>query len=164
MDLFDIKFSNKDFKELQFLKSLNILEADEFKNDRSIKGRLKKYIYAITGLYLENLRRSYNISIQSISNNIQMQINSEINQLNAKNRERMIFIYYNIFKTLEYQVANLGVDIRALRRLIESSQPQQQPELAALDEKLEALLGDIDNIDRIMGLNISNKYYVAKRK
>ncbi|MBM3700850.1 MAG: glycosyltransferase family 4 protein, partial [Actinobacteria bacterium] len=32
MDLFDIKFSNKDFKELQFLKSLNILEADEFKN------------------------------------------------------------------------------------------------------------------------------------
>ena len=164
MDLFEIKFSGKDFKELQFLKSLNILESDEFKNDRSIKGRLKKYIYAITGLYLENLRRNYNISIHSISNNIHMQINREINELNAKNRERMIFIYYNIFKTLEYQVANLGVDIRALRRLVESSQPQQQRELAALDEKLEALLGDIDNIDRIMGLNISNKYYVAKRK
>ena len=87
-------------------------------NDRSMKGRLKKYIYAITGLYLENLRRNYNISIQSISNNIHLQINREINELNAKNRERMIFIYYSIFKTLEYQVTNLGVDIRKLREII----------------------------------------------
>jgi len=163
-DLFEIKLSRKDFRELNFLKGLNILDSDEFKNDRSIKGRLKKYVYAIAGLYLENLRRSYNTSMQAINNNIQVQINRETNELNAKNRERMIFIYYNIIKTMQYQVQNLGVDLRALRKFVEQNIKEPEKELAVLDEKLEALLGDMDSIDRMMGLTLSNKYYVAKRK
>ncbi|MBN1298778.1 MAG: glycosyltransferase family 4 protein, partial [Actinobacteria bacterium] len=121
MDLFEIKYSSQDFKELSFLKRFNILDSDELKNDLSIKGKIKKHIYAITGMYLENLRRSYNSSINSLSNNIHLQINREINELNTKNRERMIFIYYNIFKTLQSQVSSLGMDLRVLRRLVEQN-------------------------------------------
>jgi glycosyltransferase involved in cell wall biosynthesis len=162
-DLFEIKLSREDFKDLSLLKGLNILESEEFKTDKSIGGKIKKYLYAVTSLYLENLRKSYNASIQSVNNNIQVQINREINELNVKNRERMLFIYYSIFKTLQYQVSNLGVDMRAMRNLFEEKFAKSENEATALDEKLEVLLGDIENIDRIMGLTLSNKYYIAKK-
>ncbi|MBN1298606.1 MAG: hypothetical protein JW997_02850, partial [Actinobacteria bacterium] len=68
------------------------------------------------------------------------------------------------FKTLELQVSNLGIDLKALRNFIEQNYGKSSREAAQLDEKLEVLLNDIDNIDTIMGLTISNKYYVVKRK
>lgn len=163
MDLFEIKLSKKDFKELNLLKGMNILESERFVNDSSIKGKIKKYLYAVTSLYLENLRKSYNSSIQAINNNVHLQINRELNQLNAKNRERMIFIYYNIFKALQYQISNLGIDLRALRQLLEENLQKSGRDAGMLDERLEVLLGDIENIDRIMGFTLSNKYYVAKK-
>jgi hypothetical protein len=101
--------------------------------------------------------------MQSVNNNVQVQINREINELNAKNRERMLFIYYNIFKTLQYQVSNLGVDIGAIRKLFEDKFAPSEKEVTTLDERLEVLLGDIENIDRIMGLTLSSKYYIAKK-
>lgn len=162
-DLFEIKLSKKDFKELNLLKGLNILDSEEFANDKSIKGKIKKYIYAVTSLYLENLRKSYNSSMQAVNNNIQVQINNEINQLNAKNRERMIFIYYNVIKTLLFQVSNLQIDLRALRKIIEGESGKYENELNAIDERLEVILGDTENIDRIMGLTFSNRYFVAKK-
>lgn len=162
-DLFEIKLSREDFKGLTLLKGLNILESDIFKTDKSVRGKIKKYLYAVTSLYLENLRKSYNASMQSVNNNMQIQINRETNELNAKNRERMLFIYYSIFKTLQYQVSNLGVDMRAMRNLFEDKFAKSENEVTAIDERLEVLLGDIENIDRIMGLSLSNKYYVAKK-
>jgi hypothetical protein len=105
--LYEIKLSRKDFKELTLLKGLNILESEEFVKDKSFKGKIRKYMYLLTSLYFENLRKSYNSSMQAINNNIQLQINRELNELNFKNRERMIFIYYNIFKTLESKWSNL---------------------------------------------------------
>ncbi len=163
IDLFEIRLSRKDFKELNMLKGLNILESDELANDKSIKGKIKKYIYAVTSLYLENLRKSYNASIQAISNNIQIQINRELNELNAKNRERMIFIYYNIFKTLEYQITNLGVDVRKIREIISDKLGKTEQEITRIEESLEVLLGDVSNIDKIMGLTFSDKYFIAKK-
>ena len=163
MDLFEIKLSRKDFKELTLLKGLNILDSEEFEKDRSIKARIKKYLYAVTSLYLENLRKSYNSSVQAINHNIQLQINRELNELNAKNRERMIFIYYNIFKTLEYQISNLGVDIYNLREIISSKLGKSQKDMARIDDNLEILLSDVANIDRIMGLTLSDRYFVAKK-
>ena len=163
MDLFEIKLSRKDFRELTLLKGLNILDSEEFANDRSLKGRIKKYLYAVTSLYLENLRKSYNSSLQAINHNVQLQINRELNELNAKNRERMIFIYYNIFKALEYQISNLGVDISNLREIIALKLGKSQKDMARIDEKLEILLSDVSNIDRIMGLTLSDRYFVAKK-
>jgi glycosyltransferase involved in cell wall biosynthesis len=163
MDLFEIKLSDKDFRELSLLKGLNILDSEELAGDRTLRGKIKKYIYAVTGLYLENLRKSYNTSMQAINNNIHLQINREINELNAKNRERLIFIYYNIFRTLMYEVSNLQVDLRAIRKIVEDQSGNPDKEKTLLDEKLEVLLGDIENIDRIMGLTISNKYFVARK-
>jgi hypothetical protein len=162
MDLFEIKLSSRDFKELSLLKGLNLLESEELSGDKSVRGRIKKYIYAVTSLYLENLRKSYNSSMQAINNNIQLQINREINELNAKNRERLIFIYYNIFRTLTHEISNLQVDLRAIRKIVGQT-GYEENEKTLLDQKLEVLLGDIENIDRIMGLTLSNKYYVARK-
>ncbi len=163
IELFEIKLSRQDFKELSLLKGLNILDSDELASDKSIRGRMKKYLYAVTGLYMENLRKSYNTSIQAINNNIQVQINREVNELNAKNRERMIFIYYNIFRTLQYQISNLGVDINTLKNMLQDKLGKIEKQNTELDERLEVLLGDIENIDRIMGLTLSNKYFIAKK-
>jgi len=162
-DLFEIKLSKQDFRELNFLKSMNILDSDEFASEKSVKNKIKKYLYSVTSLYLENLRKSYNTSINAISNNIQLQINREINELNARNRERMIIIYYNIFKTLQYQISNFGIDLRILRKFIEGVLSNSERGLTSLDERLEVLLGDMENIDRIMGLTLSNKYFVVKK-
>jgi len=119
-------------------------------------------MYLLTSLYFENLRKSYNSSMQAINNNIQLQINRELNELNFKNRERMIFIYYNIFKTLERQISNLSIDIGNIRRMLDGMNRSNE-ENNVLDERLEVLLGDLDNLDRIMGLTLSNKYYIAKK-
>ncbi|MCL4415739.1 MAG: hypothetical protein M1365_03415, partial [Actinobacteria bacterium] len=163
LGLYEIKLSRKDFKELTLLKGLNILESDEFAKDKSLKGKIRKYMYLLTSLYFENLRKSYNSSIQAINNNIQMQINREINELNFKNRERMLFIYYNIFKTLERQISNLSIDIGNIRDKLEEIGGYSGDENRYIDERLEVLLGDLDNLDRIMGLTLSNKYYIAKK-
>ncbi len=163
MDLFEIKLSREDFRELTLLKGLNILDSEEFETDKSFKGRIKKYLYAVSSLYLENLRKSYNSSIQAINNNIQVQINRELNELNAKNRERMIFIYYNIFKTLQYQISSLGIDIKSLRELIAEKLGRTVKDMSKIDESLEVLLSDVANIDRIMGMTLSEKYFVAKK-
>ncbi|MBE3094147.1 MAG: hypothetical protein IMZ52_03880, partial [Actinobacteria bacterium] len=142
---------------------LNILESEEFVKDKSLKGKIRKYMYLLTSLYFENLRKSYNSSMQAINNNIQLQINRELNELNFKNRERMIFIYYNIFKTLERQISNLSIDIGNIRGILEGMGSRPDDENNGLDERLEVLLGDLDNLDRIMGLTLSNKYYIAKK-
>ena len=163
LGLYEIKLSRKDFKELTLLKGLNILESEEFVKDKSLKGKIRKYMYLLTSLYFENLRKSYNSSMQAINNNIQLQINRELNELNFKNRERMIFIYYNIFKTLERQISNLSIDIGNIRGLLEGMGSRSDDENNALDERLEVLLGDLDNLDRIMGLTLSNKYYIVKK-
>ncbi len=163
LDLFEIKLSRKDFKELALLKGLNILESEELLKDKSIKGKIRKYMYLLTSYYFENLRKSYNTSMQAINNNIQLQINREINELNFKNRERMVFIYYNIFKTLESQVVNLGVDIQGMRRMLENIGKKTDRGTTELDERLEVLMRDLENIDKIMGLRLSNRYYIAKK-
>lgn len=163
MELFEIKLSREDFKDLSLLKGLNILDSEAFTADKTVKGKIKRYLYAVTSLYMENLRRSFNISIQAVNNNIQIQINREINQLNAKNRERMIFIYYNIFRTLQFQIANLGVDVKTLKKLLEDRLDKFEKQNTEIDERLQTLLGDIENIDRIMGLTLSNKYFIAKK-
>jgi glycosyltransferase involved in cell wall biosynthesis len=163
LELFEIKLSRKDFKELALLKGLNILESEELLKDKSIKGKIRKYMYLLTSYYFENLRKSYNTSMQAINNNIQLQINREINELNFKNRERMVFIYYNIFKTLESQVVNLGVDIQGMRRMLENIGKKTDRGATELDERLEVLMRDLENIDKIMGLRLSNRYYIAKK-
>jgi glycosyltransferase involved in cell wall biosynthesis len=163
MDLFEIRLSRKDFKELTLLKGLNILESEEFLDDKSFKGKIKKYLYTVSSLYLENLRKSYNSSMQSLSNNIQVQINRELNELNAKNRERLIFIYYSIFQTLEYQITNLGTDLKNLKDLVAEKIGKSQKDMNKISESLDLLLRDAASIDRIMGLSLSNKYFIAKK-
>lgn len=163
-ELFEIKLSRKELRELSLLKRFNMLETDELKNDKSIKGKIRRYMYLLTSMYFENLRKSYNASVQAINNNIQVQINDEINRLNAKNRERMLLIYFNIFKLLEGKIRELGIDVRSFRELqekISGASIEQQPNL--IDDRLDLLLRDLENIDEVMGLSISHKYYIARK-
>ena len=163
-ELFGIRLDRKDFKELKLLSSLDILQSKELAEDKTIKGKFKKYMYLLTSMYFEKLRESYNESMKAINNNIQLQINRETNELNYKNRERLLLIYFNIFKTLQMEVKNLGYDVKSLKELFESIESKSKSKtVTSLDQRLEALLKNFENIDRIMGLTISNKYYLAKK-
>ena len=163
-ELFEIKLDRKDFKKLKLLSSLDILQSKELVEDKTIKGKFKKYMYLLTSMYFEKLRESYNESMKAINNNIQLQINREINELNYKNRERLLLIYFNIFKILQTEIKNLGYDVKSLRELFESIESKSKSKIIVnLDQRLEALLKNFENIDRIMGLTVSNKYYLAKK-
>jgi len=163
-ELFEIKLSRKELRELSLLKRFNMLEAEEFKNDRSIKGKLKKYFNMLTSIYFENMRKNYNSSLQVINNNIQVQINDEINKLNRKNRERMLLIYFNIFKLLEGKIRELGIDIRDFKEMQEKIKGvSADKEEDVIDDRLDLLLKDLENIDEVMGLAISHKYYIARK-
>jgi len=163
-ELFEIKLDKEDFEELQLLSRFDILESDELKEDKTIRGKLRKYMYFLTSMYFENLRKSYNESIKAINNNIQLQINRETNELNRKNRERLLVIYFNIFRTLYQEVKNLGYDINSLREILGGLKPKSKTGTATeIDQKLEVLLKDFENIDRIIGLSVSNKYYLAEK-
>jgi len=115
-------------------------------------------------MYFENLRKSYNESIKAINNNIQLQINRETNELNRKNRERLLLIYFNIFKALYQEVKNMGYDINSLREMLDGlKQKGKTGKDTDIDQELEVLLKDFENIDKIIGLSVSNKYYLAKK-
>jgi hypothetical protein len=161
-ELFDIKFKSDNFRELKLLSKFDILNSDELNIDKSVKGKLKKYIYLLTSLYFENIRKSFNDVMKSINNNIHLQINSEVNELNRKNRERLILIYFNVFKQLESETRNLGYDIKELKDILEKIKIESGKEID-VDSKIDLLCRDFENIDTILGLKISNRYYLARK-
>jgi len=165
-ELFGIDLDRSKFEDLELLSRFDMLESDEFAADRSVKGRLKKYIYLLTSMYFENMRKSYNQSMMSLSHNIHVQINDEINELNRKNRERMILIYFNIFKTLYQEIKGLGYDIASLKELLDELPLKKKSKKVedSIDQNLKVLLRDMENIDRILGLSITHKYYLARKK
>ncbi len=165
-ELFEIKLSRKNFKNLDLLKKFNVLESEELKKDKSLKGKFRKYMYLLTSVYFENLRKSYNDSIKAINNNIQLQINREINELNKKNRERMLLIYFNIFKTLWEKIRNLGIDIKKIREALERINIKSKAKLKTgvdLDQKLDVIMRGFEDIDKVMGLSFSSKYYLVRK-
>ena len=163
-ELFEIKLNKEEFKDLKLLSRLDILDSERLIEDRTIKGKLRRYMYLLTSMYFENLRKSYNQSVKAINNNIQVQINREINELNRKNRERLLLIYFDIFRALQMEIKSLGYDISSLREVLGGFKPKSISGLKIdMDQKLEVLLRDFENIDRIMGLTVSNKYYLAKK-
>lgn len=163
-ELFQIKMSDKGFRNLKLLSRFDMLKSEQLGKDTSIKGKLRKYMYTLTSIYFENLRKSFNESMKSLSNNMHLQINREINEMNKKNRERMLLIYFNIFKALQNEINKLGCDIDSLKEQC-LGQPREgkKPQENRIDERLEALLKDFENIDRIMGLTVSNKYFLARK-
>ncbi len=164
-ELFEIKLDKERFENLKLLSRLNILESEELTEDKTLKGKLRKYMYLLTSMYFENLRKSYNESIKAINNNIQLQINREINELNRKNRERLLLIYFNIFRTLYKEIKGLGYDVSSLREVLGDFKPRDKSGMVIdINQKLEVLMRDLENIDRIMGLSVSNKYYLVKKK
>lgn len=164
-ELSEIKLDREKFENLKLLSSLNILESEELARDKTLKGKLRKYMYLLTSMYFENLRKSYNESMKSINNNIQLQINSEINDLNRKNRERLLLIYFNIFRTLYREIKSLGYDISSLREILGDFKPRSKSGVKIdINQKIEVLMRDLENIDRVIGLQVSNKYYLVKKK
>jgi len=147
------------------LSRFDIMESEDLAGDKTIKGKLKKYMFLLTSMYFENIRKSYNQSMMTLSNNIKVQINNEINKLNQKNRERMLLIYFNIFRTLYREIKGLGHDITGLKDLLDGLEIKKKTKNTGteIDQKLEILLRDMENIDKIMGLSISHKYYLVKK-
>ncbi len=163
-ELFEIKLNKDEFEELKLLSRLDILDSVELTEDKTIRGKLRRYMYLLTSMYFENLRKSYNESIKAVNNNIQVQINREINELNRKNRERLLLIYFNIFRTLYEEIKSLGYDISSLREILGDFKPKSKSGLVIdINQKLEILLRDFENIDKVLGLTVSNRYYLAKK-
>ncbi len=163
-ELFEIKLNRDNFKNLELLSRFDILDSEELAGDKTVKGKLRRYMYLLTSMYFENLRKSYNESIKAINNNIQVQINREMNEVNRKNRERLLLIYFNIFKTLYGEIKSLGYNVSSLREALADFKPRSKSGLEIdIDQRLDVLLRDFENIDRLMGLTVSNKYYLAKK-
>lgn len=161
-ELFDIKLKRDNFRELRLLSKFDILNSAELNTDKTVKGKLRKYFYLLTSLYFENIRKSFNDVMKSINNNVHLQINTEINELNRKNRERLILIYFNIFKQLESEIKNLGYDINELKTILKKIKSDSD-EKAHTGGKIDILLRDFENIDTVLGLHISNRYYLARK-
>ena len=161
-ELFDIKLRQDNFREFKLLSKFDILNSEELNIDKSVKGKLRKFIYLLTSLYFENVRKSFNDVMKSVNNNVHLQINSEINELNRKNRERLILIYFNIFKQLEFEIKNLGYDIRELREILQKIK-MESDENIDVDSRIDILCRDFKNIDKILGLNLSSRYFLARK-
>ncbi|MDD5659103.1 MAG: glycosyltransferase family 4 protein [Actinomycetota bacterium] len=161
-ELFDIKFKQDNFRALKLLSKFDILNSDELNTDKTARGKFRKFIYMLTSLYFENMRKSFNEVMKSINNNIHIQINSEINELNRKNRERLILIYFNIFKKLEAEIKNLGYDINELKDMLDKIKKESGQE-TDIEGKADIIIKDFENIDSILGLRISSRYYMAKK-
>ncbi|MDZ7836817.1 MAG: hypothetical protein U5N58_02130 [Actinomycetota bacterium] len=162
-ELFDINFSREGFKKLKLLSGFDMLNSEELLKDKSFKGKLKKYMYTVASFYFENIRKSYNESMKNLNHNLHVQINHEINQVNQKNRERMLLIYFNIFKALQTEISKLGMDAERLREIAEEGLAQKPHKKLSIDQNLESMLLDFKNIDQIMGLAVSSRFYLARK-
>jgi glycosyltransferase involved in cell wall biosynthesis len=161
-ELFEIKMKQDNFRSLKLLSKFDILSSEELNSDRSVKGKLKKYFYSLTSLYFENVRKSFNEVMKSINNNIHLQINNEINELNRKNRERLILIYFNIFKQLMFEIKNLGYDMNELKQIISNLKTGTE-EKAGIEDKIDLISKDFDNIDKLIGLQFTSRYFLARK-
>ncbi len=163
-ELFEIEFDRENFSEIKLLSRFDMLESETLASDKTVKGKLRKYLYSLTSLYFENMRKNYNESIKAINNNIQVQINKELNEVNRKNRERLLLIYFNIFKSIHREIVSLGYDMNSLKEiLLPLKEKSKKLEDTDLDQKLEILMRDFENLDELMGLTVSNKYYLVKK-
>jgi len=161
-ELSEIKFKPDNFRSLKLLSKFDILSSEELNTDKSIKGKMKKYFYGLTSLYFENVRKSFNEIMKSINNNIHLQINSEMNEINRKNRERLLIIYFNIFKQLMFEVKNLGYDIKELKQILSSISSSLDIKLN-IDDKVDLIISDFENIDKLLGLQFSSRYFLARK-
>jgi len=162
-DLFEIQFSREGFKQLKLLSGFNMLNSEQLVQDKSIKGKLKRYMYSLASLYFENIRKSYNESMKNLNHNLHLQVNQEINELNRKNRERMLLIYFNIFRALQTEISKLGMNALRMREVLEKGTTLPRTDDLLLEESLDSMLLDFKNIDRIMGLTVSNQFYLARK-
>ncbi len=163
-ELFEIKLDREDFSELKLLSRFDMLESEGLAADKTVRGKFKKYMYSLTSLYFENLRKSYNDSIKAINNNIQLQINRELNEVNRKNRERLLLIYFDIFKSIHREIVSLGYDISSLKEILLPLKAKSKIiGDTDLEQRLEVLMRDFENIDELLGLTVSNKYYLVKK-
>ncbi len=161
-ELSEIKFRQDNFRNLKLLSKFDILNSEELNVDKSIKGKLKKYFYSLTSLYFENVRKSFNEVMKSINNNIHLQINNEMNELNRKNRERLVIIYFNIFKQLMFEVKNLGYDINELKQIISDLNASNE-EKTGIEDKADLIAKDFSNIDKLLGLQFTSRYFLARK-
>jgi len=174
LELFEIVLDKSRFEKMKLLSRFDILKSQDhvdhkpllmkLKNIKMYE-RVKKYMYLLTSMYFEGFRRSYNQSMKTLNNNIQIQINDEINRLNQKNRERMLFIYFNIFKELHNEMNGLGYDIRRLKEVIDTlpKKKKSQQLSNSINQNLEVLSRNVENIDKILGLSITHKYFLVQK-
>lgn len=161
-ELTEIKFSRKEFRNLKLLSRFDIFRSEELNKDKSFKGKLRKYFYSLTSLYFENVRKSFNETMKTFNNNIHLQINNEINELNRKNRERLLLIYFNIFKQLEFEIKNLGCDLNDLKRIIAGLKTNDEKK-AGSEDKIELITRSFENIDKLLGLHFTSRYFLVKK-
>ena len=60
----------------------------------------------------------------------------------------------------------MGYDIKSLKGLLDELPLKKKSKKVgdSVDQNLEVLLRDMENIDRILGLSITHKYYLARKK
>ena len=100
--------------------------------------------------------------MKSINNNIHQQINAEMNEINRKNRERLILIYFNIFKQLVFEIKNLGYDMNEMKQII-SGLKSSSEEKAGIEDKAGLIRRDFENIDKLLGLQFTSRYFLARK-
>ena len=70
----------------------------------------------------------------------------------------MLIIYFSIFKQLENEVKNLGYDINELKKIL-SKIKLETNEKVSLEDRGDLIFRDFQNIDKILGLQVTNRYF-----
>ena len=71
-------------------------------------------------------------------------------------------IYFNIFKQLVFEIKNLGYDLNELKRIIVDLKTVDKEKTGAKD-KLDLIGRSFKNIDKLLGLQFTSRYFLVRK-
>ena len=178
-----IKLDRKDFKDIKLVSRFDILRGDliedlSHEGISDVKGELiekelkvkkkrgiKKYFDFIASLYFENIRRSYNKTIQSLNHNVHLQLNRETNQINSLLRNGLLAISNDLEELLSSKLNRILEEVRMIKRCFEliDIKKLSDHEVGDLKQRIEDISSELSLLENF-GMRLSKQIVIFAKK
>ncbi|GAH24820.1 unnamed protein product, partial [marine sediment metagenome] len=178
-----IKLDRKDFRDIKLISRFDILRDDlieelSYKEINEIKGEstekepkvkkrrgIRKYFDFVASLYFENIRRSYNKTMQSINHNVHLQLNRETNQINSLLRNGLLAINSDLEELLSNKLNRILEEVRMIKRsfkLIDTKKLTDH-EVDNLRQRIEDISSELSLLENF-GMRILKQMVIFAKK
>ena len=178
-----IKLDRKDFRDIKLIsrfdilrddlieeasyKEINKVKEESTEKEPKVKKRrgIRRYFDFVASLYFENIRRSYNKTMQSINHNVHLQLNRETNQINSLLRNGLLAINSDLEELLSNKLNRILEEVRIIKRsfkLIDTKKLTDH-EVNNLRQRIEDISSELSLLENF-DMRISKQIVIFAKK